>query len=296
MIGATTARRATMLERLPTVVETALQYAGRGWRVLPTFNKEPPRGFARGVWAATTNPTTIIQWWERWPQAEIAIACGRPVVVDIDDPSAVPALMAPRDTTLSASTPRGSVHLYFEGDGIRNQNFAWGEVRSHGYYVVAPTAPRRKWLNNLPLAPLPEWLAKIDPKTNQPQMVTSLELPQWSEAIRNHHQSAPRWSREDTIGHFALSRAMQRVYAAPNGKREIRLNGEAYAIGRLVGAGWLPLNRAALGIEHAIKSNPHKNDRGQTFVAEHALDYVRWKILRALHDGMAKPYPALKGR
>ena len=59
------------------IVDTALQYAGRGWAVLPTFNKAPPRGFARGVWGATTDPATIIRWFERvYPGAEIGIACG----------------------------------------------------------------------------------------------------------------------------------------------------------------------------------------------------------------------------
>lgn len=103
------------------IVDVALQYAGRGWRVLPTINKEPPRGFARGVHAATTDPATILGWFERWPRADVAIACGPPVVVDIDDPSAVPELVALRDTTLCASTPRGSIHLYFEGGGFETR-------------------------------------------------------------------------------------------------------------------------------------------------------------------------------
>lgn len=181
------------------IVDTALQYAGRGWAVLPTFNKAPPRGFARGVWGATTDPATIIRWFERvYPGAEIGIACGPPVVVDIDTP--MPELLALQSTTLSATTPRGSVHLYFEGEGIRNQVFDWGEIRSRGYLVIAPPAHGRRWLNNLPLAPLPEWLAIAKTKT---PCVSSGSIPHWSEVIADHRKTVARWSWEETYALYA---------------------------------------------------------------------------------------------
>ena len=65
----------------------ALQYAGRGWSVLPCRDKVPlVRG---GVHAATRDRATIERWWHTWPQADVAIACGAPsgvVVIDIDSP------------------------------------------------------------------------------------------------------------------------------------------------------------------------------------------------------------------
>ena len=121
-----------------TALEAALQYAGRGWPVLPCRDKVPlVRG---GVHAATRDLATIERWWHTWPQANVAIACGAPsgiVVIDIDAPSQVPELL--NLTTLCASTPSGGRHLYCRyGEGIRNQVLDWGEVRSTGLYVVIP--------------------------------------------------------------------------------------------------------------------------------------------------------------
>jgi hypothetical protein len=121
-------------------------------------------------------------------------------------------------------------------------------------------------------------------------------VPSWQQAISNHHQTAHRWSEEETYGHYAVNNAMNRLTAAPCGKREAALNGECFSLGRLVGAGWLSMARAALAMEHGIKSNPHTDEAGLRFVAEHGVDYVRRKILRALRDGMAKPPPNLVGK
>jgi hypothetical protein len=124
-------------------------------------------------------------------------------------------------------------------------------------------------------------------------VVTSLKAISWREALANYRKSAAPWSREETFAYYAVNSAMHRVWRARTGTREETLNGECYALGRLVGAGWTTLSRAALVMEHAIRTNRAVNEHGQTYVQEHGVEYVRWKILRALNDGMAKPYPAL---
>ena len=143
-----------------TALEAALQYAGRGWSVLPCRDKVPlVRG---GVHAATRDLATIERWWHTWPQANVAIACGAPsgvVVIDIDSPAEVTELF--NLTTLCASTPNGGRHLYCRYvEGTRNRVFDWGEVRSTGLYVVAAPATGREWLNNSVIADVPENLAK----------------------------------------------------------------------------------------------------------------------------------------
>ena len=150
------------------MIETALQYAGRGWPVLPCRDKVPlVRG---GVHAATRDRSTIERWWHSWPQANVAVACGAPsgiVVVDIDAPSQVPELLDLQ--TLTASTPSGGRHLYFRyAEGIRNRVFDWGELRSDGLYVVAPPARGREWISHSVIADLPEHLVKIGSNPHPP--------------------------------------------------------------------------------------------------------------------------------
>lgn len=99
------------------------------------------------------------------------------------------------------------------------------------------------------------------------------------------------WGRGITFALTALDNAMRRVARAANGKREITLNGESYAIGRLVG--WVELSRAARGLEVAILSNTVCVNE-LTFAQEYGREHIRLKILRALVAGMARPYPRLK--
>jgi hypothetical protein len=196
-------------------------------------------------------------------------------------------------------TRGGGQHFLFRHAGVRlRKEIAPGvELKGNGGYVI--WWPRQGLpFEDRPIAEWPAWLLELATRRNgdgERAVVTSPNLPTWDQALSNHQQPAALWSREETFAHYALDHAMHRIYSAPHGRRETTLNGEAYAIGRLVGAGWISLGRSVFGIEHAIKSNPHKNDCGQRFVAEHGLEFVRWKILRALHDGMVRPYPALGG-
>ena len=162
-----------------TALEAALQYAGRGWSMLPCRDKVPlVRG---GVHAATRDLATIERWWHAWPQANVAIACGAPsgiVAIDIDAPSQVPELF--NLTTLCASTPSGGRHLYCRYvEGIRNRVFDWGEVRSTGLYVVAPPATGREWLNNSVIADVPKIWRRSFPKHRH------AEAPAANQSVRN---------------------------------------------------------------------------------------------------------------
>src|SRR5262249_23483152 len=56
-------------------LESALQYAGRGWSVLPCRDKVP---LVRGGVHAATRDLATIEWWHTRPQANVAIACGAP--------------------------------------------------------------------------------------------------------------------------------------------------------------------------------------------------------------------------
>jgi hypothetical protein len=264
-----------------TALEAALQYAGRGWSVLPCRDKVPlVRG---GVHAATRDLATIERWWHAWPQANVAIACGAPsgtVVIDIDAPSRVPELL--NLTTLCASTPSGGRHLYCRYvAGIRNQVLDWGEVRSTGLYVVAPPATGREWLNNSLIADVPENLAKIVPEA--PTVTSLVPSRSWADAIADHRKTVARWSREESFAFVAYRNATNRVLNAKH--RMIALNAETYALGRLVGRGWITQSDVVRGVEAASRHNG--------LIAKRGLEAVRAVILGALAKGAARPYPDL---
>jgi hypothetical protein len=266
-----------------TALEAALRYPGRGWSVLPCRDKVPlVRG---GVHAATRDLRTIERWWHTWPQANVAIACGAPsgiVVVDIDAPSQVPELLDLQ--TLTASTPSGGRHLYFRyAQGIRNRVFDWGELRSDGLYVVAPPASGREWISNSVIADVPEHLARI---VFNDQTVTSLPPMEWADAIADHNKTVARWSREESFALIAYRNATSRVLNAKH--RMIALNAETYALGRLVGRGWIARSDVVRGMEAASRHNG--------LIAKRGLEVVRAVILGALAKGAARPYPDLTSR
>jgi hypothetical protein len=265
------------------MLEIALQYAGRGWSVLPCKDKAPlVRG---GVHAATRDRSTIERWWRTWPHAEIGIACGEPsgiVVIDIDTPAAVPELL--RLPTLCASTPSGGQHLYCRyAEGIRNRVFAWGELRASGLYVIAPPGPGREWLSDATIAEVPGHLVEIDPHT---QTVTSTEASSWSDALADNRKVVGRWSREESFALVGFWNAANRVLHAEH--RMIALNAETYALGRLWGAGWIERSRIARGMEAASRHNG--------LIAKRGLEVVRQVILGALRKGASRPYSKLHER
>lgn len=88
-----------------TTYEAALAYAARGWHVVPIRwldeegrcscgdpyctapGKHPLVATGRGMAGATTDPAQIREWWSTWPQANVAVTCGRRsgiVVIDLD--------------------------------------------------------------------------------------------------------------------------------------------------------------------------------------------------------------------
>jgi hypothetical protein len=150
--------------------EAALRYAAHGWPVLPLHTPtrdgcscghpacpkpgKHPRT-RRGLRDASSDPAQIRAWWTRWPHANVALATGRLVIVDVDGPAGRAALTAlerahaPLPVTLTAATGRGA-HLYFDAGQQRIASSAGRlgdglDVRGHGGYgIVPPQPPRRR--------------------------------------------------------------------------------------------------------------------------------------------------------
>jgi hypothetical protein len=158
----------------PPLLDSALDYAGRGYAVFPCHTPtdagcscrntsctnigKHPRTM-HGVSDATTDERKVRAWWQMWPEANIGIACGPSglVVVDIDprhggDESWRDVVAAHPQVTATRAvvTPGGGEHYYYQSPpGERVGNVASSErfigpfgvgvdVRGWGGYVIAP--------------------------------------------------------------------------------------------------------------------------------------------------------------
>jgi hypothetical protein len=155
----------------------ALRLARLGYAVFPCRPGRKEPATQHGVLDATTDEATIRVWWARWPDANVALATGRGlVVIDVDIGAAWPSQVE-RESIRQlrpplAKTPRGGWHIYFRipnGHVWRNSASRLAEhvdTRADGGYVlVAPSCTDRgqyRWIRPLrPLAELPEppgWL------------------------------------------------------------------------------------------------------------------------------------------
>ncbi|WP_066927311.1 bifunctional DNA primase/polymerase [Methylobacterium sp. CCH5-D2] len=159
------------------MVEHALEWAGRGFRVFPCDPSPAGEGSKRplvardkdaagkpipktgGFYKATTDEATIRRWWMRWPGALIGVRMGREAGVFAVDPDVVKkpgdadglaawtALVAQHGGephTHTHRTPSGGRHVllrYPEGRDVTNGegNLPAGiNVRGEGGYVIVP--------------------------------------------------------------------------------------------------------------------------------------------------------------
>jgi hypothetical protein len=160
------------------LVDTAVRYAERGVPVFPVRGKLPLT--EHGFKDASKDANTIRAWFQRWPDANVAIPTGPAsgfVVLDVDPRHDGDKSLAALEEkhgrlplTLEARTGGGGRHFFFalgSGQNVRNSNGKLGpglDVRGDGGYVVAPPSihPETKqpyaWANRLEAAPTPPWL------------------------------------------------------------------------------------------------------------------------------------------
>lgn len=146
----------------------------------PRWDKEL---LPNGVKGASTDMEKIIQWWTKWPDANIGVATGAAsgfIVLDIDPPlgeesiEEIERAHGPLPDTIEAITGSGGRHILFKQPSwyVKSSSGEIGkglDVRGDGgYIVVAPSlhksGQRYEWeIEHRPeeteLAEIPEWLA-----------------------------------------------------------------------------------------------------------------------------------------
>jgi Virulence-associated protein E/Bifunctional DNA primase/polymerase, N-terminal len=138
---------------------------------------------SKGFQDASKDPATVRRWWMRWPKANIGIPTGAAsgtVVLDIDPRNGGDAMLAELlqehgelPETPHQLTGGGGSHYVFQrpaADYVTGRPIARGvDVKADGgYIIVAPSGHisgrRYGWeltavVGELPLAPLPDWIA-----------------------------------------------------------------------------------------------------------------------------------------
>lgn len=235
----------------------ALQYARRGWHVLPLHTPKNGRcscgdsacdhigkhpRVARWHVVASCDPALIVNWWRLWPDANLGILTGRKsnlLVLDSDKGGAA-TIMAHGgfSETPTVRTSSGE-HYYFEHPGFAISNavrvLPGLDIRSDNGLVVAPpslhvSGHRYEWrgASARPMYP-PDWLISA--------YVQNRATP--APAPASPPPSPSQGGISSPYALSALRGEVGKLERAPAGMRNDQLNRAAFALGTLVGAGEL---------------------------------------------------------
>jgi hypothetical protein len=130
-------------------VTAALRYAADGYPVLPCKKGTKLPLTKRGFHDASTDPGQIREWWDKHPDANIAVVPGEghSVVVDVDGPegrATLETLGLPNPGRIVVSPGKGGGYHYWyklpAGHGVVNNGRPWPgiDIRGHNGYVMVP--------------------------------------------------------------------------------------------------------------------------------------------------------------
>ncbi len=230
----------------------AASYAAAGFPVFPLHTPTPDGGCScgrpcgrdagkhprttHGLTDATTHPSMITDWWQRWPEANLAVATGPAaglIVLDVDagagDESIarLEAAHGELSPTWAVETGGSGLHLWYHHTGLpvpsRVGKLGPGlDVRGVGGYVVVPPSIHRSGTRyqwgaawhpaKLPLAPLPAWLLTLMTADRNGLMIPPEVVPLGVGVGGNHGTDAPasivEGARNSTLA--SLAGAMRR--------------------------------------------------------------------------------------
>jgi hypothetical protein len=200
-----------------------------------------------GIREATSSAPTISAWWSTWPEANVGVATGALLVLDVDGDQGTASLQQlqhnhePLPSTLEATTPRGR-HLYFTSPSqtIGNSAGRLGEgldVRGNGGYIVAPPSLHAdghiyQWRTRRPPAALPAWITNL--LTQAPATTPRMAAPHPLRSI-DRRQRYFTAALQDELAEIAAARTPT---ATTPGTRNETLNRAAFRLAQLAAAGY----------------------------------------------------------
>jgi hypothetical protein len=240
--------------------------------------------------AASTSPSEVRGWWQRWPEANVGLVTGtRFDVLDLDGPTGAEALRAAvlqrglaEHPGPVARTGGGGWHLLFAPTGLGNRVGLLPGVdwRGRGGVVVAPPSVHPsgrayRWVRPLAaeLPAVPEGLRRLlappPPATPPPAELPTGRGGAWAQG--------------------ALDREARAVASAAEHTCNATLNRAAFRLGQLVAAGLLDAGEVRTRLLAAALAAPatghHDRERR-----------ARATIESGLTGGARKPRPGLPAR
>ena len=228
--------------------EAALQYAAVGLSVLPIVPSGKAPLIENGVHAASTDTGQIEEWWDRWPHANLALACGERAGFDVLDVDRQHGGIETLNAFLSAHgalpptprqlTPSGGFHLLFRHEpGLKNWSGGQGtappglDCRTTGAMIrVAPVTGYRweRFIDPGALSPWPEYLAAFFRPIGRPGRPPGER--DIASRIPASGDNASRYLER------ALEGIAEEIASAPPGCQQTTLNACAFRAGRLLAA------------------------------------------------------------
>ena len=261
----------------PSPLQLALSYAARGWPVFPCnpLTKKPIT--ANGFYDAAVDPTTIREWWKRFPNAMIGCPTGPrsgfwilDADVDIAENKngiAEVSAMGVLPETVEQTTPRGGRHSFFRWDDSRPVKSIAGKLASAvdtrgrgGYIILAGSVrsdgARYQWAispENGKILDAPDWLyekiGRAREKAAAPQVNIDAEFPFAVERVTV--EAAAKFKEQCLL-----------VAQTESGSRNDTLNKAAFAVGQFVGRGEIAAARVAEGLLWAAQQCGLADDDG----------------------------------
>lgn len=193
-----------------TLVDFALRYARRGFRVLPCHAHSKAPLCEHGAKDATTDEATIREWFQRFPYAGIGMALDGLVAVDVDvrdgkrGAETFDALVAKHgalpDGPVQRTRSGGSHYLLRAREGASYPGTAGADIDlkhgPHSYICVEPT-------------PNYTWLDELDPWREDVEIP---EAPRWLERT-GRAETPPSGEQHPVKGRTLPSHEVERVRA-----------------------------------------------------------------------------------